>query len=42
MSFIEKHTPYMSEYSGEFADFGNIKRLPYLMYFHPSIKTIRI
>jgi len=36
MSFIEKYTPYMSEYSGEFADSGNINWLPYLMYFHPS------
>jgi hypothetical protein len=35
MSFVEKYTPHMSAYSGEFADSGEINWLPYLMYFHP-------
>lgn len=35
MNSIEKLTPHMAAYAGEFADAGNIHWLPYIMYFHP-------
>ena len=35
MSALADLTPHMSTHAGDFADTGNVNRLPCLVYFHP-------